>query len=421
MLTNTFTPHVGGVARSVEQFSHEYRVRGHHVLVVAPEFPDTPARETDVVRVPAVQQFNGSDFSIPMPIPGLLTPVLQEFQPHIVHSHHPFLLGDTALRIASTWDTPLVFTHHTQYERYTHYVPGDSEAMKRFVLELVTGYCNLCDVTIAPSATIAQRLRDQGVNCEIVEIPTGVDVQLFGAGDGLALRRRLGITESEFVVGHVGRLAPEKGLDFLAAAVAAFVRQTENARFVVAGTGPSADAIRDQFAALGVSERLTFLGSLERPELADVYAAMNVFAFASQSETQGMVLTESMAAGTPVVAVDAPGVREVLRDGVNGRMVPSEDQQTFVDALRWCWQAADAQRAALRVGARQTADEFSLPRTAEKALQLYQRLIERGRRGPHGDDLWSLAQRRFADEWNLWSNLAEAASRALWGEDKSAT
>jgi glycogen synthase len=116
MMTNTFTPHVGGVARSVEAFTAEYRRRGHRVLVVAPVFPNMPQDEIDVVRIPAIQEFNGSDFSIVLPVSGLLTEVLDEFLPDIIHSHHSYLLGVTALRVARYRNLPLVFTHHTLYE-----------------------------------------------------------------------------------------------------------------------------------------------------------------------------------------------------------------------------------------------------------------------------------------------------------------
>src|SRR3990172_3888517 len=124
MFTNTYTPHVGGVARSVEAFSGAYRRRGHRVLVVAPEFADQPQHEEDVVRIPAIQNFNGSDFSVVLPVPGSLDDVLDAFKPDIVHAHHPFLLGNTAVRVARFRELPLVFTHHTLYEQYTHYVPA---------------------------------------------------------------------------------------------------------------------------------------------------------------------------------------------------------------------------------------------------------------------------------------------------------
>lgn len=101
MFTNTFTPHVGGVARSVSAFVAEYRKAGHRVLVVAPQYEGAPNDEPDVIRIPALQNFNGSDFSVRIPVPGLLSARLADFRPDLIHSHHPFLLGDTAMRVAA--------------------------------------------------------------------------------------------------------------------------------------------------------------------------------------------------------------------------------------------------------------------------------------------------------------------------------
>ena len=113
ILTNTFTPHVGGVARSVEAFTAEYRRRGHRLLIVAPEFPDMPQDEVDVLRINAIQNFNASDFSVALPIHPQLSETIDAFRPDIVHSQHPFLLGTTACRLARHRELPLVFTHHT--------------------------------------------------------------------------------------------------------------------------------------------------------------------------------------------------------------------------------------------------------------------------------------------------------------------
>src|SRR5690606_35436458 len=226
-----FTPHVGGVAGSVQMFARGFRARGHRVLVVAPEFENAPEDEEDVVRMPAIQHFNGSDFSVTLPAPGVVTEALNDFRPDLIHSHHPFLLGDTALRVSAARALPLVFTHHTMYEQYTHYVPGDSPAFARFIKSLTVGYANMCDHIIAPSESVEQVLRRRGVERPIAVIPTGVDIERFSGGDGPAYRRKIGIPEDAFVVGHVGRLAPEKNLDFLAQAVCAFLQNHPEARF----------------------------------------------------------------------------------------------------------------------------------------------------------------------------------------------
>jgi glycosyltransferase involved in cell wall biosynthesis len=414
MVTNTFTPHVGGVARSVQGFTSAFRARGHRVLVLAPVFPGMPAQETDVVRIPAVQRFNGSDFSVPVPVPRRVAAALKPFPPQLVHSHHPFLLGDTALRIAAARGVPMVFTHHTIYERYTHYVPGDSPRLKHFVMDLVTGYCNLCDAVIAPSESVARLLRERGVVARIEVIPTGVDVQVFARGDGSEFRRRMGIPLQAFVVGHVGRLAPEKNLGFLAEAVSRFLRTNDQAYFLVAGTGPSQEVIQQTFAVQGVADRLRVVGVLGQKELAAAYRAFDVFAFASQTETQGMVLTEALAAGIPVVAVDAPGVREVVRDRDNGRLLLHEDIDAFVTALRWVASLTPAERQHLREGITRTAAEFSMDRTANRTLALYESLIGvKPQRKPITTSVWAMARRRIAEEWKILRNIVHAAGGAV--------
>ncbi len=414
MVTNTFTPHVGGVARSVDGFSREFRRLGHRVMVVAPTFEGTPATEPEVVRLPALQHFSGSDFSVPVPLPGRVRQALRTLRPQIIHSHHPFLLGDTALRVAASRELPAVFTHHTLYERYTHYLPGDSPRLRRFAIDLATGYCNLCDTVIAPSRSVAELLVERGVRVPIEVIPTGVDLRTFTPGEGSAARLRLGIPSQAFVVGHVGRLAEEKNPLFLARAAARFMLGEPRARFLLAGEGQAREAMIQVFADQGLRPRLHLLGALEPMALIEAYRAMDVFAFASQSETQGMVLTEAMATGTPVVAVDGPGVREVVREGRNGRLLPRLDEEGFAEALAWVAGQAGDLREALRQAALRTAHSFSMERTARQVLVLYQRLIAEGPRAREMDaGTWAAARRFFGEEWKLLRNLAHAAEEAL--------
>lgn len=422
MLTNTYKPHVGGVARSVEAFAEEFRRRGHRVRIVAPQFEQTPTDEQDVIRVPALQNFNGSDFAVRLPIPGLVTAALADFRPDLVHSHHPFLLGDTAVRVASLFNVPLVFQHHTMYERYTHYVPGDSTLLQQFVVELSTEYANLCDGVIAPSESVAAVLLERGVEKPIRVVPTGVDVARFAQGDGTTVRDRLKIPREAFLVGHLGRLAPEKNLPFLAEAVAEFLRRHRDAHWIIGGSGPSEEAIREVCKRRKVLQRVHFAGVCTGQDLVDAYHAMDVFAFASHTETQGMVLTEAMAAGCPVVALDASGAREVVRDRDNGRLLHGERRKEFAAALSWIAGLDAQQRARLRDSARRTAEEFAMSRCAERLLEFYQSLAEQREKAlqesgsPPGEEEetpWVTAARRFAAEWDLWAATTRAAQVAV--------
>ncbi len=414
IFTNTFTPHVGGVARSVEAFTAEYRARGHRVLVVAPEFPDMPQDEVDVVRINAIQNFNASDFSVALPLHADLSETLDAFQPDIVHSQHPFLLGMTALRIARYRQLPLVFTHHTLYEQYTHYVPGDSPALKRFAIDLATRYANLCDQVFAPSESIQALLQERGVVTPIKVVPTGVRLENFAQGDGRSVREQMGIPEDAFVVGHLGRLAPEKNLEFLAQAVADFVGSHPPAHFLVIGTGPSEEAMRAIFARAGIAARLHIAGILQQQALADALHAMDVFAFTSQSETQGMVLTEAMAAGLPVVALDAPGAREVVKDQHNGRLLLEESSATFSAALHWVAELAPEQLRDMKQAALDTAAAFSMPRSADKALDCYASIKPKPSADASSDERdWEDVITWIKTEWDILKSVAGASDAAI--------
>jgi len=413
MMTNTFTPFVGGVARSVVAFAGECRKAGHRVLIVAPAFPGMPPGEEDVIRIPALQNFNGSDFSLALPVPGMLSSYLDGCQPDIVHSHHPHLLGNTAVRIACRLSRPLVFTHHTMYEYYLHYVPTGASRLREFVIALATGYCNLCDCVIAPSPSVASILRERGVETPMEIVPTGVDVRRFAQGDGPAFRRWHRIPKKAFVAGYVGRLAPEKNLAFLAEAARTYIAQTRCGHFLVVGSGPAAQEIREVFTREGLRRRLHLVGALEGQDLVDAYQAMDVFVFASRSETQGMVLTEAMAAGKPVVALDGPGVREVVVDGGNGRLLTSDRPEDFAAAIGWIGSVSARERQQFEQAARDTAERFSMDRCGRKLLSVYDSLLSRQRLGPKDESVWHHAMEEIKAEWELLKNMAEAVGSAM--------
>lgn len=420
MMTNTYLPHVGGVARSVSTFADEYRKRGHQLLVIAPEFDGKPLTKRDaaiVERVAAIQNFNGSDFSVRLPLAAGLSARLDAFEADIIHAHHPFLLGDTALRIAASKNVPIIFTHHTRYEDYTHYVPFDSPALREIAINLSTEFANLCDGVIAPSESIADLIQKRGVTSPVRVVPTGIDVKAFAAGDGARFRRKFKIPAKAFVVGHVGRLAPEKNLGYLARAVALFVKQTPGSRFLVVGGGPSEDAIQAEFAKQGVADRLLLAGKHTGRALADAYNAMDVFAFASFSETQGMVLAEAMAAGRPVVALNASGVREVMRPGKNGFMLPARATvKTFAAHLARLHADPKLCRAFSKE-ARRTAEEFSKEHCADLALAFYDEVRKSTRRERliTQQNPWGAFLERVSIEWSLLSKKVAVVAHAVGG------
>ena len=423
MFTNTFLPHVGGVARSVSILSRDLERMGHEILVVAPHFPgeEPQTEQNTVLRVPAIQNFNGSDFSVRIPLPFALSEEIDLFRPEVIHSHHPFLLGDTALRAARQRNLPLIFTHHTLYEEYTHYVPFDSQTMKRFVINLSTQYANLCNRVIAPSRSIAQLIRSRGVRTQVEEIPTGVDLDFFAKGDGARFRKELGIPADWAVAGHLGRLAPEKNLTYLARAVGGFLQHKETAAFVVVGEGPSRQEMSRIFSELNVADRVHFVGKQTGDRLRDAYRAMDLFVFTSQSETQGLVLMEAMASGVPVIALDASGSREVVQDGSNGLLLPQDaPESAFTSALLETARDPSILRTWSQQ-ALQAAQQFSRQHCAERILSLYEsasRLEPAWKKPPDELVSWDTLLRALKAEWDLLSKNTSAVFSAVRQERK---
>jgi len=412
--TNTYRPHVGGVANSVHGFAENLRKQGHRVLIVAPQFPDTPEDETDILRVPAIQNFNGSDFSVKLPLALDISERLDTFKPDIIHSHHPFLLGDSALREARRQNCPICFTHHTLYERYTHYVPFDSELIRNLAIHLSTEYANLCDGVIAPSKSIADTIKKRGVDTPIKVIPTGIDLEFFQSGNRRGFRQKHGLGQDAPVVGHVGRLAEEKNLQYLARSVILAFKNEPHARFLVVGNGPEQQTIKKQFHDSGLQKQLITAGELSGQALADAYAAMDSFAFASTSETQGLVLAEAMASGKPVIALDAPGAREVVKDGHNGILLPEDSsEEAFASALKPLLSKlpGDMTQAAM-----ETAKLFSDEHTTKTLLECYQERIQNHQPTdtyPEGMESWERFLVGIRTEWDLLSEKAAATLEAI--------
>jgi glycosyltransferase involved in cell wall biosynthesis len=261
---------------------------------------------------------------------------------------------------------------------------------------------------------VAEALSRRGVEAPIAVVPTGIDIERFSQGDGSRIRKQNDIPNDAFVVGHVGRLAREKNLPFLAASIARFLKGHSNCICLIVGSGNARGEIEEIFQEHGVHDRLRLTGVLKNQELVDAYHAMDVFAFASKSETQGMVLTEAMAAGIPVVAVDASGVREVVRDQQNGRLLSDEDVDEFAAALEWIASLSPQTRRVLENGVAKTAAAFSMSRTAERTLALYQSLIGvEPRRKEIDTSLWASTRRRIEEEWKILGNIAHALGDAV--------
>jgi 1,2-diacylglycerol 3-alpha-glucosyltransferase len=300
------------------------------------------------------------------------------------------------------------------YEMNTHYVPGNSKALKRFVAELALGYSQLCDRVIAPSGSVRDILKERGLNAGITVIPTGIDVGEFSSGDGDDFRKKAGIPQGCFLAGYLGRMEEEKNMMFLMEGIIRFMKNNGTARFLAVGGGDLLGPMKEMAVSAGVSDRTHFTGVLKGKEKKDAYHAMDVFAFASKSETQGLVLAEAMASGVPVIGLDAAGVRDIVKDGVNGFLLKEESLDVFSSALDRFRRLEPSDRDLFAKEAKATAEKFDFKENSRKVLDVYKEAAGARRRNKdmHGG-VWAASKRYIKAEMELVSNMVRSAGAAL--------
>jgi glycosyltransferase involved in cell wall biosynthesis len=276
---------------------------------------------------------------------------------------------------------PLVFTHHTRFADYRHYL-GPLAAPGAAVTDAyLRRFWAACTAVIAPSRDLATEIRAR----RIVVIPTGVDVAAIAVREPVDPRPAMGWPSDAVVAVTMGRLAAEKSVDLVLDAFARAAARDERLRLLIIGDGPAAGSLRERARRPDLAGRVVFTGVLPHPDALAGVAGCDIFVFASRTETQGLVLAEALACGVPVVGRNGPGVADTVRSGVDGMIV--DDVRGLVGAIAAL--AADAgRRREMAIAAREGAGRFDVETRIAQVEALYRDLIDAagGRdRRPDGD------------------------------------
>jgi 1,2-diacylglycerol 3-alpha-glucosyltransferase len=402
MISDVAFPRVNGVSTSIQTFRRDLAALGAETWLNAPRYPE-PWQNDDahVRRVPSrYVVFDPEDRM--MSYRATLNACLElRGSIDLVHVQTPFVAHYVGLRAARVLDVPTVETYHTFFEEYLHhYLPLLPAGIARtFARAVSRRQSNGADAIVAPSSQLADVLDRYGVSKPIHTIPTGVDLDEFAVGDGASFRARHGIAATRPVMLVVSRIAHEKNLEFLLRAAALVRRRVPDVLFLIAGEGPALPTLHRTVAALDLAEHTRFVGYLDRRrELLDCYRAADVFVFASRTETQGLVLLESLALGVPVVSTAVLGTRAVLA-GARGAIVVEEEVTAFAAAVGDVLTQPELRARLARNGPDFVAQRWSSREMARRLLALYEELV-RTRRAASMTGLQGAWWRRSSARWN---------------------
>ncbi|MFB6097386.1 MAG: glycosyltransferase [Haloferacaceae archaeon] len=355
VFTDTYLPTVNGVTYTIQTWRDRWRERGGRMDVVYPDSEHDPGPDEYPVRSIPFPFYEGFRFGLPQ-VPDAVADA------DVVHAHTPFALGIAGRRLASSRDRPLVASYHTPTAEYADYLAGGvvADGIERIARAYERWYMDRADAVVVPSDPARDHLRDVvGVEADVRVVANGVDIERFRPVDGPDFRERYGLGDGP-LIGYTGRHGYEKNLGELVDAAAGM-----DARVVFGGDGPARDDLEARAREVGADAR--FLGFLDREELPAFYSALDVFAFPSPVETQGLVALEANACGTPVVGVDSGALSDTIVEDVTGYHYDRGDLESFRAGIR----RALAAQERLRENCLARREQISVEHAVDALAEVY--------------------------------------------------
>jgi glycosyltransferase involved in cell wall biosynthesis len=373
--TNTYKPAINGVVTSMSLFNKGLREAGHRVHMIVPQYDSIlEDEEPYVFRFPAIDLTESLNASLPVPFKSYMEPTIYGLKPDVIHSQHPFLMGDVAASFAQELDVPLIFTFHSHYgdipQQYFRFAQDFSS---KIVDRIIRRYLEKCTHVIAPTPSVRDRIYEFGVDVPVSVIPTPIDFSDYHRLEPGRVRNMY-CRECQTLLLYVGRLSKEKNIHFLLRSFEKIFRERNSSRLLIVGDGPEEERLRNLAADLGLTDAIWFAGAVPHSEVPHYAAAADLLLFPSMQETQGLAVIEAMAAGTPVVAIRTPELSDVLREG--GGILVKPDENDFANATISMMDDPRALRE-LSAKASQVAQKYTVFSAVGNLIAVYHQAMDR--------------------------------------------
>ena len=371
-ITATYPPSTNGISISIRIQKEEFEKRGHKFVVLAPKHPQEIS-QADVVRLPSLPNPKIPDYPIilPFPSPSQFNRLSRGFD--LVYFHHPFIVADLAFLLTRTNNCPAVFFHHTQYsDHMTSFIPKvlPVKSISQWVDKQVTSQANRADHVIVETPSTKKIITAKGVTSPVSVIPTSRRFPPVSASKK-SLRAKYKLPLSHTILLCVSRLSKEKNLDTLIEAFAAISRP--GLLLCFAGMGPDSARLQNLASKLNLTN-IIFLGNIPFSDIQEVYALADIFVYPSLTDTQAIVILESMSQGLPVIAFHAPGPKDFVAHGRSGFLARTPRQ-----LARYMQVLSSQPQLLTRLSAhsQKLSQKYSLDQSIDKTETLFKKTISR--------------------------------------------
>jgi glycosyltransferase involved in cell wall biosynthesis len=374
MMADIYKTHVSGVTNSITLSKRWLEKMGHEVYIFTFGDDDVTDKEENVILTPGLPVVD-TGFFLNLRYNRVARHLLYTMD--IAHVHHPFVSGSLAMRYCVPRNIPIVFTNHSRYDLITQaYIPILPESIGDAALKAyLSPFYRACDLVIVPSASMLKILEDHfGLVSPIEVIPNGLDLTPYRSVSQPVDRSVFGFNNDHVVITYVGRLSPEKNLSLLVRAFYGIAVTYDHVRLLIVGDGPDHENLEAQVKHMNIATKVYFTGIVEYKDIPAYLAASDIFVTPSSAETFGLSTVEAMAAGLPVLGMDAPGSRDIIEDGITG-LITSDDAAVFTAKLILL--STDHElRSRMRKQALLSSKKYDIQTTTETLLSHYQRLVD---------------------------------------------
>ncbi|MCD6402750.1 MAG: glycosyltransferase [Candidatus Aenigmarchaeota archaeon] len=389
VFTDSYKPQINGVVTHIEETTRIFAKKGHEVVIFAPgkskSFVKTLNDGRKVFFTSSIPFTPYKEYRVSKPKIKRIYDFFKKNDFDIIHIHSPFTLGMIGILMGKIFNLPIVGTYHTLWpEFFPHLTKGKFKSVMRKVGEYPTKkftqfvYSKL-DVIIAPSNETKKFLESYELE-NIMVVPNGIVIKRYQNVSSRAksvIAKKYKIPKDKKILLYVGRISLEKKIDVLLDAYS-YVERNEDSMLLIVGRGPILKNLKEYAKSKGI-KTVKFLGYIPDDELPAIYNLADVFVSASDSETQGIVFLEAMAAGLPIVAVNKGGAKDVVKDRKNGFLAVPNDPIDFAIKMIKLLNNKDLYES-FRKESLRMCKKFDVEETSKKLLSIYRDLLKKKKR-----------------------------------------
>lgn len=381
LFTDSYPPYINGVSTSVYSLREALKKLGHTVYIVTVNdsiIKHEYDEKEKILRIPGIP-IGIYDYRLSEIYPISTVKIIKKWNLDIIHSHTEFGIGIFARILSKKFKIPLVHTYHTLYEDYTHYITHNhfDKLSKKIVKDLTKVYCvKTAKETIVPTEKIYKLFKEKYmITKNINVIPSGIDIERFFEENVdkekvEQIKEKYGITKKDFTIIFVGRLAPEKNIEFLLNSQQKLIeKKINNIKLLIVGDGPDRENYINISRKLNIFDKVIFTGKIPQEEIQYYYQCANAFVTASNSETQGLTIIEAMAAGVVPICVNDMAFIDMLP-----RTTLFSNQDEYINQLITFYRDENL-RNEYKVKIRKKAEEYSSLTYAQRVLNVYYEVL----------------------------------------------